>query len=102
MDTVETGADNSAAETPTTETTLDTTQTEAEAATTETAPAAAPAATAAPVAAEDVAQEAEGEAARLLSYIETESKALLSLIESIPDGVVHGWHSLAAEIRSRV
>jgi len=44
----------------------------------------------------------KSEPAELLAIIEDRAKTLLKLIESVPDGVVHGWHSLGAEIRSRI
>lgn len=40
--------------------------------------------------------------AELLATIEDGAKTLLMLIESVPEGVVHGWHSLGAEIRARI
>lgn len=38
----------------------------------------------------------------LLGSIEEGAGYLLKMIESIPEGIAHGWHSLAAEIRSRI
>lgn len=37
----------------------------------------------------------------LLKAIEEQARVLRLLIHGIPDGVAHGWHSLAAEISSR-
>ncbi len=37
----------------------------------------------------------------LLKAIEEQARVLKLLIHGIPDGVAHGWHSLAAEISSR-
>lgn len=37
----------------------------------------------------------------LLKAIEEQVRVLKLLIHGIPDGVVHGWHSLAAEISLR-
>ena len=37
----------------------------------------------------------------LLKVIEEQARVLKLLIHGIPDGVAHGWHSLAAEISSR-
>jgi septation ring formation regulator EzrA len=41
-------------------------------------------------------------ASELLAMIRKDAKSLLQMIEAIPDGVAHGWHSLGAEIRSRI
>jgi hypothetical protein len=38
----------------------------------------------------------------LLASIEEGAGYVLKMIEAIPEGVAHGWHSLAAEIRSRI
>ena len=38
----------------------------------------------------------------LLASIEEGAGYVLKMIEAIPEGIAHGWHSLAAEIRSRI
>jgi len=51
------------------------------------------------------AENADAEKAKLrrhLGWIEETAKELAEAIEAIPDGVQHGWHSLAAEINARV
>jgi hypothetical protein len=45
---------------------------------------------------------AKSDAATLLADIEKSVRYLAKMIEAIPDGIAHGWHSLAAEIKSRI